>query len=625
VIAMPANKHPRRERTDDWQKIQQYTLWPEQKAYELLRPVVLFNESTAERAKETGIAERSMYRKVAQFEEQGMASLFSKEGSDSERDKSRGLPPDMRQLIVDLKAEHPGFRPNEMATICFLHFGRRPSHHTVQRVLADGPRPSMTARRFPPYGEIPDPFERRKAVITLHAEGWSVSMIAEYMQTTRPRVYDILHRFATEGYAGLEDKSRAPHNPARKVTLRDMNEVKKLASNPDLGAYRVMAALEQIGIKLSQRTCGRLLALNRSLYGIEISKGAPRQKKEMPFKATFRHQYWSVDVRYIEEHRVSDVNGPLYLISILENYSRAVLASKISPTQNQWDYLQVLFAAFSSAGVPKAIVSDSGAIFSCHQALEVYKALGITKERIEKRQAWQNYIETHFNIFRRMADVKFATATSWEQALSLHRMWMQDYNHQRHWAHEKREDGCHSPAEVMGWHKGTMYPESVLDRILFATRHTRYLNKHGFLRFSNWMLYGERGLAHQPVSVWVYEGTLRIEYQAVTLSKYSVELQEDRKHLKAVSNPCLAETPFRSSQLTLLDLDPNAWVLFWRTSEYASTHRKRREPRVIQLFLFDIPTQKKAAGARRVDPIPQPHSSLHFVPKQLIEQEPSDS
>jgi hypothetical protein len=60
--------------------------------------------------------------------------------------------------------------------------------------------------------------------------------------------------------------------------------------------------------------------------------------------------------------------------------------------QNQWDYLQVLFIAFSSAGVPKAIVSDGGGIFYCNQAL------GITKERIEKRQAWQNYIETHFNI-----------------------------------------------------------------------------------------------------------------------------------------------------------------------------------------------------------------------------------
>ncbi len=69
-----------------------------------------------------------------------------------------------------------------------------------------------------------------------------------------------------------------------------------------------------------------------------------------------------------------------------------VLASKISPTQNQWDYLEVLFAALSTAGVPKAIVSDGGAIFYCNQAMQVYQALGIEKLRIEKKQAWQNYI-----------------------------------------------------------------------------------------------------------------------------------------------------------------------------------------------------------------------------------------
>src|SRR5947209_7284922 len=291
---MPAHKRPRRERTDDWQKIQQYTLWPEQKVYELLRPVVLFNETAAERAQETGTAERTLYRKAEQFEAYGMASLFPKDPPAPSEDTSRNLPPDMRQLIVDLQAEHPAFRPNEIATICFLRFGRRPSHHTVQRVLADGPKPSIVARRFPPYGQIVDPFERRKIVVLFHAEGWAVSTIASYMQTTRARAYDILQRWAKEGYAGLDDKSRAPHNPARKVTMRDINEVKKLASNPDLGAYRVMAALEQLGIKLSQATCGRLLALNRNLYGLPQPKGStPREKKEMPFKASFRHEYWS--------------------------------------------------------------------------------------------------------------------------------------------------------------------------------------------------------------------------------------------------------------------------------------------------------------------------------------------
>src|SRR5437588_11467602 len=95
----------------------------------------------------------------------------------------------------------------------------------------------------------------------------------------------------------------------------------------------------------------------------------------MPFRANFRHEYWSVDVRYIEEHNLG-FPEPVYLISVLENYSRAILASKISPTQNQWDYLEVLFAALSTAGAPKAIVSDSGGIFYCNQALAVYKEIG---------------------------------------------------------------------------------------------------------------------------------------------------------------------------------------------------------------------------------------------------------
>ena len=199
---------------------------------------------------------------------------------------------------------------------------------------------------------------------------------------------------------------------------------------------------------------------------------------------------------------------------------------------------------------------------------------------------------------------------------------MLDYNHQRHWAHEKREDGRHSPAEVLGWHKGTMYPEAVLDRILFATRSTRYLDKHGFLRFSHWKFYGERGLAHQPVAVWIYEGTLKIEYQATTLSKYTVELQEDRRNVQKVSNPRLADTPFRSPQLTLIDLSPTEWLLYWRVPAYAPARRKQQVSGIVQLPLFDVPIQQKAAGANGEDHITHSHPFLHVIPKSSNEQEP---
>ncbi len=111
-------KRPRRERTHDWQRIQQYTLWPGQNLYEVLRPVVLFNESAAERAQETGTAERTLQRKAEQFESRGMASLFPKEPT-TPSDDARSLPPDMRQVIVDLQAEHPPTR-NRDNLLCAL-------------------------------------------------------------------------------------------------------------------------------------------------------------------------------------------------------------------------------------------------------------------------------------------------------------------------------------------------------------------------------------------------------------------------------------------------------------------------------------------------------------------------
>jgi hypothetical protein len=131
VSAVPRRRRERRERTHEWQEIQQQTLWPEQEVYERLRPIVLFGETVASRAKETGVSERTLHYQADQFEQHGMASLFPKESTPSP-DLGRSLPPEMRQLIVDLKAEHPGFRPHELAMICFLRFGRKPSDHTVQ-------------------------------------------------------------------------------------------------------------------------------------------------------------------------------------------------------------------------------------------------------------------------------------------------------------------------------------------------------------------------------------------------------------------------------------------------------------------------------------------------------------
>ena len=85
---------------------------------------------------------------------------------------------------------------------------------------------------------------------------------------------------------------------------RAIEAVRRLQRNPNLGAFRVHAALAQVGVHPSPRTCGRILATNRALYGLVKPKGPAREKKEMPFAASRRHQFWTADVRYVDDHKL---------------------------------------------------------------------------------------------------------------------------------------------------------------------------------------------------------------------------------------------------------------------------------------------------------------------------------
>lgn len=264
---MPLPKRVPHEHTEAWDQIKQLCLWPEQRRYELLRPVVLYGDTPAERAAQTGTNERTLRRQADQFETEGLLSFF-RPTQQQLADHHRSLPPPLRQLIVDLNADYPAFSLREIAQICNVQFGRRPSQSTIKQVLADGPAPSRKGRRIPRYSEIADPFERRRVVITLHLEGWTPASIADYLGLSHSTTYDLLKRFQEEGFAGIEPKSSANTRPVRKVDLAAKQAILKLQENPELGAWRMHAALKQRGWSISPTTCGRIMAENRQLYGL---------------------------------------------------------------------------------------------------------------------------------------------------------------------------------------------------------------------------------------------------------------------------------------------------------------------------------------------------------------------
>ncbi len=218
----------------------------------------------------------------------------------------------------------------------------------------------------------------------LHVEGWNAKSIAAYLETSRQTVHATLKRWAEEEIAGMPDKSRTPHRPATKVTPRAMTTVKELQENPLLGEVRIHAALKRLGIVRSPRTRGRILALNRTRYIRPKPEPGLRDPKPMPCKAVRRHRYWSADSRYLDDG-LGDVK--VSSVTILDNYSRAVLASGRSRTQDLGAFLMVLFMAIQQHGAPEGLVTDGGSIFRAKQLLTVLDRLGVAKHEIAPRQA----------------------------------------------------------------------------------------------------------------------------------------------------------------------------------------------------------------------------------------------
>jgi transposase len=128
-----------------------------QRIYEVIRPVVLFGVSPAERAAQTGAAERTVYRQVQRFTEGGMANLVP---TASAAPPPR-LPDALRTYIVACKTEHPPLYLRELQTLCYVRFGRRPHRQTIKRVLAEA-APRAVERRYPRLHHM-DPTSRRIA------------------------------------------------------------------------------------------------------------------------------------------------------------------------------------------------------------------------------------------------------------------------------------------------------------------------------------------------------------------------------------------------------------------------------------------------------------------------------
>jgi hypothetical protein len=211
-------------RTDDFAQRKLTFVDHMQWRYEVIRPVVLWQDTTPQqRAHETQTHPFTVRRLVRQFRERGMLGLLP--GS-LEVIGTRGVPrvPEaIRHEIHRLKALYNGFHYRELARILFITCGYRVDHQTVKAIWQERALSLQGQLDLWDYHGDPDRYRARLQVIKLYYQGWEKLSISRFLRVSRPTVDTWLRRFEDEYLAGLVEKKRGPKYP-REVRRADAVE-----------------------------------------------------------------------------------------------------------------------------------------------------------------------------------------------------------------------------------------------------------------------------------------------------------------------------------------------------------------------------------------------------------------
>ena len=129
--------------------------------------------------------------------------------------------------------------------------------------------------------------------------------------------------------------------------------------------------------------------------------------------------------------------------------------------------------------------------------------------------------------------------------------------------------------DVLGWVHGRTVDAERLRDLFGRVQFLRTVNPYGFVSIQRFYIYAEQGLSRQRVSVWIYEGQLRIEYRETLIARYRCAYDQRQKRLCEVSHPMLYHTVFASPQLELLELDDTQWSKVQQRALQRRTPRRR--------------------------------------------------
>jgi putative transposase len=561
-----------------------------QQRYEVIRPLILFEDRTAtQRAQETQLHPETVRTLARRFRQQGMLGLLPADHAVVPQGRASRVPDTVRQEIDRLKGLYAGFHYRELARIVFCTLGESIDHKTVQQLWEQSPVVAQTELAFDDYHAHAERSQARLQVVQLYYQGWEKRSISRFMHVSRPTVDACIQRFETEHLAGLVDKSRAPRAPARKVWLPLMIQVYHLQKqHPDAGEFRLWSLLAQPTI--SVRTIGRIMAVNKLVYDDiphVVRPGRKPPPQPHPYKAQRRHQYWFIDGRQMD---FALEGGKWWSIVLLEGYSRTIVAGAVAPTEATWVALMVLYTACLRYGVPEALISDSGGAYTSNAFEAVCTRLQIQHHTIVSTQgeSYKNWMETHFNIQRRLYDYQFSLAKTPVEFERVHQAFIQTYNTTAHHGLLQDQRLPPMPLTVLGAAKGRPYTPEELARQFATMLFPRTTNRYGCVTLHSYHFYVEEGVPHTQILLWVYGEQLRAVYDDIVVAEYHCRYDRQTRKVHDIRDGVVYPTRFLSPQGSLIPLNARETLVVYRPTPPRQRMAPLRPTGMRQLLLFEL-------------------------------------
>jgi transposase InsO family protein len=285
--------------------------------------------------------------------------------------------------------------------------------------------------------------ERISLIKDYESGDFGISELAQQYRVSRKTIYKWLERFEREGWAGLEDQSRAPEHHPNAVSEQMERAILELkARKPLWGAPKLRAKL------LGQlETCPAESTISEILRRHGLSHRAKRRRRATPNAQPLGHcqecnQVWSADFKGWFRTRNGSQCTPL---TISDGYSRYLLCCQsVEKTVEELTVKALFIKTFREYGLPQSMRTDNGTPFASTglgglSSLSVWWVrLGIELERIEPGCPQQNgrHERMHRTLKEATAKPPKADLRAQQRAFDQFR---QDYNQERpHEALEQR-------------------------------------------------------------------------------------------------------------------------------------------------------------------------------------------